>query len=81
VYCLGLIGGYQSRAREEAVGSSDDRKEIPLPDGRGSELRKIAADRYDSPMADRPGAEPQPCPQPILDLIERFELHAETYRR
>jgi len=81
VYCLGLIGGYQSRAREEAVGSSDDRKEIPLPDGRGSELRKIAAARYDSPMADRPFAQSQPCPQPILDLIGRFELHAETYRR
>ena len=81
MYCLGLIGGYQSRAREEAVGSSDDRKEIPLPDGRGSELRKTVADRYDSPMPDRPGAKPQPCPRSILDLIERFDLHAETYRR
>jgi len=32
-------------------------------------------------MADRPAAESQPCPQPILDLIERFELLAETCRR
>ena len=32
-------------------------------------------------MPDRCAAKSQPCPKPILDLIERFELHAETYRQ
>ena len=32
-------------------------------------------------MPERSRTTTQPCPQPILDLIERFELHAETYRR
>jgi len=32
-------------------------------------------------MPDRSGTKAQSCPQTIFDLIERFELHGETYRR
>ena len=32
-------------------------------------------------MPDRSAAKPQSCPQTILDLIERFELHHETYQQ
>ncbi len=32
-------------------------------------------------MADCPAAKSQPCPRSILDLIERFDLHADTYRQ
>jgi len=32
-------------------------------------------------MPDRTTAKSQSCPQTILDLIERFELHSETYQR
>ncbi|MDO8632414.1 MAG: hypothetical protein Q7R41_18180 [Phycisphaerales bacterium] len=36
---------------------------------------------YDLLMADRRDAPSRPCPQSVLDLIERFELHADAYRR
>jgi predicted type IV restriction endonuclease len=32
-------------------------------------------------MPDRSGTKAQPCPQAILDLTERFDLHRETYQR
>ena len=32
-------------------------------------------------MAILPDAKTLPCPQTVLDLIERFELHADAYRR
>jgi len=32
-------------------------------------------------MPDRSGTKAHPCPQTILDLIERFDLHRETYQR
>ena len=44
-------------------------------------LREVASGRYDSPMPDRSGTKAQPCPQAILDLTERFDLHRETYQR
>lgn len=44
-------------------------------------LREVASGRYDPPMPDRSTAKSQSCPQAILDLIERFDLHRETYQR
>lgn len=38
-------------------------------------------DGYDLFMADHRDTPPRPCPQSVLDLIERFELHADAYRR
>ena len=32
-------------------------------------------------VATRPRTPPQDCPKTILELVERFELHAEAYRR
>ena len=32
-------------------------------------------------MPDRSGTKAQPCPQAILDLTERVDLHRETYQR
>ena len=42
---------------------------------------KQCVEGYDLLMPDRSDASSHPCPQSVLDLTERFELHAETYRR
>lgn len=63
----------------EAQGHRSHLRCPPTP--RTSRLRGDAGRRYDPRVVVTPPTPSPDCPEAILDLIARFELHAETYRR